>query len=152
MKSATKPKKQAETDNGAEPQRKEREGLTLAEKTAVEHFHTDTTRRTMEPELMVFEIRSIIGANDPVEARTPTRPSDQLARLLATVRFDESSLSEKSRLSLDESIECCFLHSDVYKLALEIYRLDLAGEIVGYSSAYQAIEDALKLAKGGKQA
>jgi hypothetical protein len=150
MKSAVKHKKQAETDTTAEPQTKEREGLTLAEKACNQYFDTDTTRRTIEPELIVCEIRSIIGANALVEANTPTRPSDQLARILGTVRFDEDTkVSERVALSLDEAIEACFLHSDAYRLALEIYRLDLAGQIVGFGSAFDALQVTLERAKGG---
>ena len=149
MKQATKQKKQTESNTEAEPQMKERESLTIAEKTSTEHFYTDTPRRMMEPELLVSEIRSIIGANELIGASTPTRPSDQLARLLGTVRFDESTLSERSQLTLDEAIECCFLHSDAYKLAVEIYRLDLSGQLAGYGSAYEALQEALDRAKGG---
>jgi hypothetical protein len=101
----------------------------------------------------VSNIRVIIGDNELIPASTPLRKSDELARLLGYARFDgKSTLSEQTKLTLDEALEVCFLHSDVYKLALELFCLDLAGEMVGYSSAYNCIQDALNTAKGGKQA
>jgi hypothetical protein len=151
MKSAARRKKQAESDNEPEREPKERAGLTIAEKTNAQYFATETAHRWVEPELLVSEIRSIIGDNQLIPSRVPTRPSDNLARLLANFRFDEDSkLSEKSNLSLDEAIECCFLYSEAYLLALEIFRMDQAGQMVGYSTAYDCMQDALNIAKGGK--
>lgn len=127
---------------------KERKGLTIAEK-ACTHFHTESNSRLFEPDMLVCQIRDIIGDNQSIKASRPTRRSDELAELLLYIRCDsENTLSDASHLSLDEAIESCFLHSEVYRLALEIYRRELMGDLM-IRSAYEFLQGIL--AKGGSR-
>ncbi len=145
MKATASPKEQVEPDSEEMP------NLTLAEKTSEAFFNTDLSKRLLEPDLMVSTIHSIIGSNESLDARIPHKPSDELARLLVNLRYDEKShLSPQAKQSLDEAIEACFLHSPVFKFALEIYLLDWQGKLVGASSSYELIESALNTAKAGK--
>jgi hypothetical protein len=102
-------------------------------------------RRMAGPELAVSKIRDIVGDNEALSTDGHFRKSDKLARMFGLLRYDsESTLSKCSKLTLDEAIEVCLLHSDAYKLALQLFRLEMAGELISYSSAFDALQPILR--------
>jgi hypothetical protein len=119
--------------------KKELPNLTIAEKAAVEYFETTLDKRTFEPSGIVSMIHTIIGDNKPLNTRTPMTPSDDLAKLLIGL-LRENAFDESMSLNASEAIECCFLHSPVYQLALRIYYLEHDGKLRSVCTAYEALQ------------
>lgn len=133
---------QAESDNHSQE-------LTIAEKAAIEYFETDLSNRVFEPSTIVSMVHTIIGSNKPLNSQTPITPVDDLARLLVGL-VREKAFSESTSLSVKDAIECCFLHSSVYQLALRLYYLDQQGKLRGPINAHEALQEVIDQALVGE--
>jgi hypothetical protein len=137
---------QQEKNNQTENQTLE---LTIAEKAAVTYFEEDLTDRIFEPDMLVSMIHTIIGDNKPLNTRTPMNPADELAHLLINL-LEVGAFSEMAQTATREAIECCFLHSPVYQLALKLYYLEHEGRLRSAPTAYETIQQAIDSADKGE--
>ena len=99
----------------------------------------DLAEHLFEPELLSVYIAEILGVDSLDQCRIPITPADQLARLL--IDFKEAvSADDRKRLQaiemMERAIELCFISTPAYKAALDLYKMELAGEV--YAGAWRA--------------
>jgi hypothetical protein len=137
--------------DGASDQAGETADLSIADKCAVTFNGHRLHELVTEIDNLADTVCRIVGSKTG-GARIPISAADELARFLADIK-DEVPELESTRLvhnTLDAAIELAFLHSQVYKDAFEIFRLDCVGQLRGAATAFELVREALNTAKGGE--
>ena len=110
----------------------------------------DLADHLFEPELLASQIAEILGFDSLDECQIPASPADQLACLLLELEEAVSSDDTKRRQAIEimqRAIELCFISTPAYRAALDLYRMELAGELYVGSWRVGALSDAGSLSE-----
>ena len=114
---------------------------------------TDLSKSLLETKSIASLIAQIIG-EEPV-GNILTSPGDELADLLMAIRKGMTGPPDELKravTTIDEAIELCFLHSDAYTAAFELFKLEKSGQLVSDATARGIINEAIERAKGQSDA
>ncbi len=106
---------------------------------------TDLSKSLLETKCIAALVAQIIG--DEPAASILTAPGDELADLLMTIRRGITGSPEEIQravTTIDEAIELCFLHSEAYTAAFELFKLEKSGELVSDTTARSIINEAIE--------
>ena len=109
---------------------------------------TDLSKSLLETERLAAIMAQVLGEKSA--ASIPTSPGDELADLLMAIRRAMTGPPEEIQpaiTTIDEAIELCFLHSDTYTVAFDLFRLEKSGELVSDSTARGIIKEAIEQAE-----
>lgn len=130
------------------PQAPDTSRLSIADKCAVSYYKVDDT--LVEYDGLAAFVSSAIGAYHKTGTRHPSTPADELAQLLTIIKtaIDENEDRQKVRRTLDAAVELAFLHTPVYRMALELYRLEQSQRSYD-AHPYEVLSAALDRARAG---
>ena len=113
--------------------------MSIIEKVSYEE--TDLNEFMLEIKSLVMLIDGIVGDE--------LAPSDELAELLVTLRRGMTGPPEdlkRAVRTINDAIELCFLHSETYKVAFELFQIEKSGELVSDTTAKGLIIEAIEQA------
>ncbi len=122
--------------NSPREEKKQTARLSIADRCAVTYNRNGLDAILLETDNLADTISRAVGAKQPPErARGDLSPAYELASLLMQIRRGIVADDPRSLPTLDAAIELAFLHSETYRLALELFRLDLSNELVSESGS-----------------